>query len=501
MIWVRHSRAELESSTQLSVESDTSVKSSAMMIFFLLIFVFVRNVASDSVLLLGDSIDRHTVLEWCELKRKQGIKTISSEWGASSLKYSNIHGRQASFFCSTMNDSVAFVHIFGSNATGPYRKHFGNGEVDPYENTNARLNLSISLYQSKFGAPGRIIFHTGLWDVGNLQIYRFTRKAMELFSLNTNLRIEEIQHMVGKGVDVGLRTAAYSAASAKLTTIFNKVIRQIANEKNLTLYDLDHDVWSTVDFDYSLESTLFRDYVHPKPAYLNSIGEKLLGHQFTNSIRFANKTAADAYEKRFQIPFSNSSTVYLWQNTLTNTTLYINYMNKTIHEVASKDILHALRLGSSDVHRYSGAFPYSDYPLSTPTPTFFLDEELLCEANTHRLFYYRKFALRLIRDTSIVIGIGKNLSQIVEVGDKDSFWFSLVQHEPAIPECYNRSTPWLMRHEHENKNHTYLIKDGFRFNFDGHKILASLKKSFGNFVVLGKEHDEDLLPLSNVILK
>jgi hypothetical protein len=472
-----------------------------MMIFFLLISAVVRKVASDSVLLLGDSIDRHTVLEWCELKRKQGIKTISSEWGASSLKYSNIHGRQASFFCSTMNDSIAFVHIFGSNATGPYRKHFGNGEVDPYQNTNARLNLSISLYQSKFGVPDRIIFHTGLWDVGNLQIYRFTRKAMDLFTVNTNLRIEEIQQMVGKRVDVGLRTAAYSAASAKLTTVFNKVIRQIAIEKNLTLYDLDHDVWSTVDFDYSLESTLFQDYVHPKPAYLNSIGEKLLGYQFTSSIRFANTTTADAYEKRFQIPFSNSSTVYLWQNTLTNTTLYINYMNKTIHEVASKDILHALRLGSSDVHRYSGAFPYSDYPLSTPTPTFFLDEELLCEANTHRLFYYRKFALRLIRDTSIVIGIGKNLSQIVEVEDKDSFWFSLVQHEPAIPECYNRSTPWLMRHEHENKNHTYLIKDGFRFNFDGHKILASLKKSFGNFVVLGKEHDEDLLPLSNVILK
>lgn len=461
--------------------------------------VVVCMVTSDSILLLGDSMDRYTVLEWCQLKRKQGITTISSEWGASSLKYSNIHGRQASFFCSSMNDSVAFVHIFGSNATGPYRKHFGGGEVDPYENTNARLNLSISLYQSMFGVPDRVMFHTGLWDVGNLQIFSGTRKATELFARNTNLRIEEIRQMVGKTVDVGLRTAAYSVASGKLTTLFNKIIREIAEAKNLTLYDLDHDVWSTVDFDYSLESTIFQDYVHPKPAYLNSIGEKLLGYQFSNSIRFANKTTADIYEKRFQMPFSSSSTVYLWQNTLTNTTLYINYMNKTIHEVMSDDILHALRLGTSDVHRYSGTFPYSDYPLSTPTPSFFQDHALLSHSNSHRLFYYRKFALRLIRDQSIVIGIGKNLSQIVEVGEEYSFWFSLVQHEPAIPDCYNRSTPWLMRPE--NKTHTYLIKDGLRYSLSGHKIIHSFVRTFGNFFVLGKDYDEDLLPLSNETLK
>lgn len=467
-----------------------------MMLFFLIISVVLFKAASDSVLLLGDSIDRYTVLEWCEVKRKQGITTISSEWGSSSLKYSNIHGRHASFFCSAMNDTVAFVHIFGSNATGPYRKYFGSGEVDPYENTNARLKLSISLYQSMFGVPDRIMFHTGLWDVGNLQSLS-TRRATELFLLYTKLRIEQIQQMVGKTVDVGLRTAAYSAASNRLTPVFNKVIRDIATSKKLTLYDLDHDVWSTVDFDYSLESTVFQDYVHPKPAYLKSIGDKVLGYQFSNFMQVANKTTSEIYEKRFQIPFSNFSTVYLWQNTLTNNTLFINYMNKTIHEVMSNDILQALRLGTSDVHRYSGAFPYSDSPLSTPTPTFFSDHAVLYETNSHRLFYYRKCALRLIRNSSILTGIGRNISQIVEVGEKDAFWFSLVHHEPAIPECYNKSTPWLMRHEHENKTHTYLIKDGLRFSLKNHKVLQALIKTYGNFIILGKDHDEDLLPLSS----
>ena len=45
---------------------------------------------------------------------------------------------------------------------------------------------------------------------------------------------------------------------------FNEIIRRIASERNLTLFDYDKEVWSTVGFDYSQEKNMFRDWIHPK---------------------------------------------------------------------------------------------------------------------------------------------------------------------------------------------------------------------------------------------
>jgi hypothetical protein len=49
----------------------------------------------------------------------------------------------ATHFCRTDVDSIGFVHIFGSNAPGPYLSGFGNNPDDIYEDTKARVNLSI----------------------------------------------------------------------------------------------------------------------------------------------------------------------------------------------------------------------------------------------------------------------------------------------------------------------------------------------------------------------
>ena len=50
----------------------------------------------------------------------------------------------ATYFCRADVDSIGFVQIFGSNATGPYLSGFGNNPDYIYEDTKARVNLSIS---------------------------------------------------------------------------------------------------------------------------------------------------------------------------------------------------------------------------------------------------------------------------------------------------------------------------------------------------------------------
>jgi hypothetical protein len=71
------------------------------------------------------------------LKRSQGLN--STEWGEKSLVYHSRRGRMATYFCRTDVDSIGFVHIFGSNATGPYLSGFGNNPDYIYEDTKAYI--------------------------------------------------------------------------------------------------------------------------------------------------------------------------------------------------------------------------------------------------------------------------------------------------------------------------------------------------------------------------
>lgn len=84
-------------------------------------------------------------------------------------------------------------------------------------------------------------------------------EAVEKFRLNTIARIGEIMDLVDKSVDVGIRTAPKSSNHPALVQSYNDVIRELAITLNLTLYDYDHDVWSSVNFDRKMEPRLFRD--------------------------------------------------------------------------------------------------------------------------------------------------------------------------------------------------------------------------------------------------
>jgi hypothetical protein len=462
----------------------------------------IYNVRSDDLLLLGDSVDRNACIEWCATKRVIGSVTNSSVWGPWVLAAQHmIAGRMGTYYCKTHLDSVAYAQIYGSNAVGPYRK-YGINPSDIYDHTTARLNLSISTYISLYGLPDRIIFNTVQWDVAHLiqHVKKFNIKDVAIkFKSNVLARLNEIVHLVGESVDVGVRTGPRSLYHLDLVHVFNELVREIALEKNLTLYDYDVDMWSSVDFDLKMETHLFRDWIHPKYPYTAVAADKMLGRQFSNSMTIKKGTKSSLfYSARFETSPLNSTIVYLWQDAATNETFFLNRANGSRHCAPNKDLVKALRLGPHDFHRFTGTALYTNTQLGGPSPTYFVEGTIfnitLNETAGSQLYRYGRSALRLLSVRDMVVGLGRTDSDIVQLDTKsgDLFWMTLIEIGKPVSSIYSQQLEWLIR-EDKRKN-VYWVRNGTRTQAHSAAEMAGRNKTFDDVVVVSEEEGVNFLP-------
>ena len=156
------------------------------------------------------------------------------------------------------NDSLAFVHIYGSNATGPYFHGYRNIDlIDPEVDSEIRVNRSILSYVKQFGFPNRIILHTIRWDLSRMYESIEDMNSLKvnssnwfgylsMYENNTNERLDQINsrlhdlrmHPVfgkkanaDKDVEIGLRTAVWSKTGGKILHEFNSLTRDIAHKR------------------------------------------------------------------------------------------------------------------------------------------------------------------------------------------------------------------------------------------------------------------------------
>lgn len=196
------------------------------------------------------------------------------------------------------NDSISFFHIFGSAPNGPYFKGF-NGEA---ESTINRIPLGWKLYTEQYGLPDRVIFSTIHWDLHKVIIDRnpadlipftdFWNQTVETFNSNVNDRIDQILNLINVSINgsthtinFGLRTAVWNMKGGLLLDAFNDIIRKIANNRNITLYDYDNDVHSTTKWQRNEEvetKILLRDWLHPKEVFASRAGDKMLSSRYSN---------------------------------------------------------------------------------------------------------------------------------------------------------------------------------------------------------------------------
>ena len=315
------------------------------------------------VLLLGDSVDRHIVEDWCLLSSKGPRRIIPYEsvFDDGSLHYQQSH--VAMNLCSNKNgDSLAFVHHFGSHPFGPYIS-IGkvNNRSDPLISTKPRLERAIQLYMKKVGRPSRIFYNSELWDavaiyshamtVGNDNITIPTnplyQENLRTFEMRLHERIDGILETVAlydasmgsntttlplPPVEVALRTTCWVVKHADRVRDYNDIVRRVSLQRNLTLYDFDRDCWGTMK-DHPPNSGYFilRDFIHPRTVFTGPAGEKMLCNVYSSFFYYrGNQSVTLSKLAILQASFSNNTN--LDETVMKVSLLRVRGMNETHQE-------------------------------------------------------------------------------------------------------------------------------------------------------------------------
>lgn len=284
-------------------------------------FIFLLLVKSISfhVFIIGDSIDRYTVEDWCDY-RGDG-KSCSGPgctfWAEGGDIWARTkYGRDKAtthLRCNMINDSITYIHNYGLSENGPYVIDSGPFPDDPYKGTKVRIAHALDLYFDRIGIPDLVLYHGTEWTLQKLYELNGTSRqrthgqfdkefsyewnsTLIQFEKDLNDRITDVQSNVERNlrklnyplsaVNIGTRTAVYSEVRGPLLHAMNEVSRKVAFNRNITLFDIDNEIWGSVNWEYSLEKTrpILRDFIHPIPMYLKAAGEMLLGRFYTRAL-------------------------------------------------------------------------------------------------------------------------------------------------------------------------------------------------------------------------
>jgi len=397
-------------------------------------FLLLSVCHADHLLLVGESVDRFITQEYCQLQRSKGLKTLEFQWGDGTIKYANESSAE-----------------------------------DPYVDTVKRIPQALSLYKANVGVPSRILLQTAKWDIQYIH-NRYTSeiaRASDLwntslyhFKLSLNDRVSQILDIVAQwrqvepnisDIDVGLRTGAWGEMDGELFHDFNTITRQISLERNLTMFDLDNDLWSSVDFNRSMQFThLFRDRLHPNPLFTGPAAEKMLGRRYSSFMRFApNSYAANEFEVRvnaFRLKANDSN----WGR--------INFQSTLIRNSSSPPILVAI------AEKVTG--------MATTTTTTTTTRSVVGFGDNKDLFFYLdgKRYPNVTQSFCQQLGVG-----ISHIFDMDSTTLSYIPLGESIPSLIFEEGAVV---NSTHFQHTYLKKNHILREIPSVTAATSLAKEF-----------------------
>ena len=263
-------------------------------------------------------MDRFTVQAWC----LDVAHTREKQWGTHTIRYVNKDVAHPAQYChaTSINATLASVHIYGSAPTGPYFGGFKSSEADLFADTPARMAKAWELYLKEFGRmPDLVYLHTAQWDLRGLSSLHgnnlslaanasFLANFTSSFRDHLHDRIQDVLGLIrasigsgfGTKTRLGLRTAAFSihVDNGFLQDSLNEVIRHTVatHPARLLLFDMDRDLWSREGFARSREaqSNLFRDFIHPREHFLAAAGSKMLGAEYSRWA-FGQQSGGEAY--------------------------------------------------------------------------------------------------------------------------------------------------------------------------------------------------------------
>ena len=396
------------------------------------------------MLLIGDSLDRHAVDEFCNAASKRARCKLLP-WGDPNLRYFDFMPQRCVLEGPpTSVVSVAQFHIYGTNATSPYHgwRSTPNARLTGIINTQPRMLYGLNTYLGEFGRPDRVMLATSTWDtMTTKELYGFPspvwggvfNATLGYFRRELIARIDEIflvfapnrtSNATATPLQIILRTGVQTLETSLLLPYLNDIIRDLAAERGLLLYDYDFDVWSSLttsladaeayrlahratgQFNYPFNAihhnTLFRDFIHPLPLFSIAAVRKMLGRLYSQWL------PSDV--KPFYLDYAADKRYYYARLERVRGSADVNYLDEgtgRIYKNITDDVMRSLRLTFYDIYHRDPSSPSSQElslsapppltaaaPLPSPNPesasdTYaYLAENAVCY-DSARLMYYR----------------------------------------------------------------------------------------------------------------
>lgn len=132
---------------------------------FLISFIFLSFssiILSLHIFIIGDSVDRYLTEDYCDFKgdgKSCGGPGCTYWAEGSEIRPRSAKGQTTHQRCSIGNDSISFLHNYGTNPTRPYLSSGGPFGNDLYAETPKRISYGIELYFQQFGPPDIVLYH------------------------------------------------------------------------------------------------------------------------------------------------------------------------------------------------------------------------------------------------------------------------------------------------------------------------------------------------------
>jgi len=226
----------------------------------------IMNNSGTVILLLGDSIDRYLVEDYC--KKIEG--NFTNNWGHGFHMLTN---HKSSGFCQFERLKFGNMNLFGSEKVGPYydlRKSI-NQSYD-FTDTIVRIPQAIEQFKSLVGSEiDFILIRTEIWDLAlysNSSSHNFDTAQSKLILQNrthiisrfvdNNLWIIDFIKHLSPNSFIGTHTVPKpSGLNLDLFDHFTNGVRYISHLTGIFLFD-----WN-LQFIHLDSSIYLRDFVHP----------------------------------------------------------------------------------------------------------------------------------------------------------------------------------------------------------------------------------------------
>ena len=234
-----------------------------------------------NVLLLGDSVDRYVVRDLCA--RRNG--TVE-DWSNAMFMYKAKEPASGSAACRLPGGgALAHLHLFGSNATGPYRDNIAASWFDPLVDTPARICKGLEVFAQRVGRPALVVFQVLMWDLLGYrkQAWGSDDDKVAAYRAAVDARLRDVRRCAPLGAALAVRTVPNAAWGGRLMPLFNAALRDAAHAAGLPVVDFDALMAGWAAAAGPGDADMFRDGYHPTEPYCARFADHVLALAAANA--------------------------------------------------------------------------------------------------------------------------------------------------------------------------------------------------------------------------